>query len=76
MCLETDKEVFKMASDERARFITRLYSKTTKDFDRWWIGKIIGWFDAAEGDIARTRKLLNLPPCTCQHSGHRVSGEI
>ena len=76
MCTETEKEVIKMASEELARFINRLNSKSTKEFDRWWIGKIIGWFEAAEVDIDRTRKLLNLPPCNCERTGQRVSGEI
>ena len=68
MCKETSEEVFALATAEQAKHLRLLSDKGTKEFDKWWRGKIWGWYDATEGDLAGTRKILGLPPCECPKS--------
>lgn len=65
MCQETPEVLKKMAEAVIARHLNLMSKKETPEFSKWWHGKIAGWFEAADGDLQRTRKLLDLPPCTC-----------
>ena len=68
MCKETPEEIFARAAAEMKRHMDAVNNKKTKDFDKWWHGKIWGWFEAAEGNLPRTRKILGLAPCECPNS--------
>ena len=68
MCKETPEEIFAMAAAEMKRHMDAVNNKKTKDFDKWWHGKIWGWFEAAEGNLPKTRKILGLAPCGCPNS--------
>ena len=68
MCKETKEELDRLVQEELNRLHRRLTDKKVKEFDKWWIGKIIGWFDAARGNPAKIRKILGLEPCECPKS--------
>ena len=72
MCEMIEKEVFRRAKAERQRHLLALADPGTKEFDKWWHGKVAGWFEAAAGDLVRCRSLLGLPPCEC--NGNLVGG--
>jgi hypothetical protein len=68
MCKETKEDLDRLVQEELSLLRGRLKDKKTKEFDKWWNGKIIGWFDAARGNPAKTRKILGLEPCECPKS--------
>ena len=65
MCKETPTEILALLKSEQKRHLKALNSRESKEFDKWWHGKIIGWYEAAEENAAKSRKLLGLPECNC-----------
>ena len=65
MCNETPAELLALLRSEQERHLNAFNSKDTKAYDKWWHGIVIGWYEAVEGNVAKSRTLLGLPECNC-----------